>query len=304
MQIRWTPQFRILVVLGLFMLWAAINYSNNGAYFVLFLLISVVVTSGFMAWGNMRGAALHWSGEAQGHVHSDCCLPVRVVAGADRILKSVSLRIPGVRVLGPSARIDEISPPGRHCRLLLPVSRRGVYQIDEIVLESTFPLGFWYCRKRFPVEGRLWVYPEIKGSLPWPEYTTGSDDSSDESSGQSGDIFSGHRRYTPGESQRHIDWKAFSRGKGLLIKDYRGGGTGCVVFDYSSLVGLDGESRLSQLAQWALQASREDVEYLLRLPGREVGPGCGASHYQQVLKALTHYQRKDADEVALAQADS
>lgn len=38
--------------------------------------------------------------------------------------------------------------------------------------------------------------------------------------GQGADDFQGLREYQPGDSKRRLDWKAYSRGQGLLVKDF------------------------------------------------------------------------------------
>lgn len=294
MSLRWTPQFKILAVLGLFMLWASINYSNNGAYFVLFLLVSTVATSGFMAWGNLKHLEVECDSVAEGTAGSELRLPVRIRNRGRRGAEGLRLVIPGIRVLEKSAEIPLVSSGDyQPARLCLPLEERGRFRIEKLMVESDFPLGFWRCRKAVPVSVDVWVYPQPGGGLPWPEDVEVDDDHADEMGSHSGDHFAGHRDYVEGESQRHIDWRAYSRGKGLLIKDYRGGGRGCAYFDYRSVPGREAEQRISQLAEWVGQASIDDADYVLALSGRHIGPARGRNHQRECLRALAEWKPGD-----------
>ncbi len=287
MKLRWTPQFKILGVLGVFMLWASINYQNNGAYFVLFLLVSAVVTSGFMAWVNLRRLVVSCQAEVDTFSGSELSLALHVQNTGSRLMEALHVQFAGWEVLESDEEIERVEAASAIThRITLPTKKRGQYQVREVVISSCFPLGFWQTEKRFPVDVKLTVYPQPAGDLPWPEDTESDEAHQDEFSSHSGDHFAGHRSYQPGESQRHVDWKAFSRGKGMLIKDYRGGGSGCVRFDLAAMSGRDVERQLSQLTRWVVQAFRDNVDFVLVLPSGQIGPARGQRHYQACLRAL------------------
>lgn len=287
MKLRWTPQFKILVVLCIFMLWASINYQNNGAYFVLFLLVSMVVTSGFMAWVNVRRLEITCQGEVDTFSGSELSLALHVQNKGNRLIESLHLNIEGWELLEATEEIEAVNADNALThRITIPAEKRGRYQVQEIVVSSCFPVGFWRTEKRFPVQLGITIYPQPAGDLPWPEDTESDDAHQDEFSSHSGDHFAGHRSYQTGESQRHVDWKAFSRGKGMLIKDYRGGGAGCVRFDLASMSGGDLEQKVSQLTRWVVQAFRDNVDFVLVLPSGQTGPARGQCHYKACLSAL------------------
>ncbi|MEM6885647.1 MAG: DUF58 domain-containing protein [Verrucomicrobiota bacterium] len=290
MKLRWTPQFKILVVLCLFMLWASINYQNNGAYFVLFLLVSLVVTSCFMAWVNLRRLNITCQSEVDAFCDSELSLALHVENTGNRLMEALHVEIADWELLEATEEIEFVEPGSALThRLTIPTEQRGRYRVQEIVVSSCFPIGFWRSEKRFPVDVTLTVYPKPAGDQPWPEDTEPDESHQDEFSSHSGDHFAGHRAYQPGESQRHVDWKAFSRGKGMLIKDYRGGGSGCVRFDMSAMSGGDVEQKLSQLTRWVVQAFRDNVDFVLALPDGQMGPARGQRHYEACLRALAVY---------------
>ena len=152
-------------------------------------------------------------------------------------------------------------------------------------------LVFFCFEKEFPIDLECLVYPRLEGHLPWPDASAEVEESDDEASPILGDSFAGHRPYTLGESQRHIDWKAYSRGKGLLIKDYRGGARGEICFDYHDLKEVDVEARLSQLASWIVQAHEENVAFSVNIIDQKFSVSRGESHYRSIMKALALFPR-------------
>jgi uncharacterized protein (DUF58 family) len=108
-----------------------------------------------------------------------------------------------------------------------------------------------------------------------------------------GDDFAGVRDYVPGESQRHIDWRAVARGQPLMTKQFAAQAEGVVYFDFAALHFANVEERLSQLALWIIEAERARRPYGLRLPGTEIPPAIGQPHFHQCLRALSLFQVKE-----------
>ncbi|HZD95253.1 MAG TPA: DUF58 domain-containing protein [Candidatus Sulfotelmatobacter sp.] len=96
--------------------------------------------------------------------------------------------------------------------------------------------------------------------------------------------------YIPGESQRHIDWRAVARGQPLMTKQFTAEEEGVVYFDFSGLHSTDVEEKLSQLALWVIEAERARRPYGLRLPGIEIPPSVGQTHFHQCLRALSLFE--------------
>ena len=59
--------------------------------------------------------------------------------------------------------------------------------------------------------------------------------------------------------------------------------------EWSLLVGLDVEARLSQLCLWVLESDAAHRPYGLRLPGKEIAPSGGAAHRFACLRALAAF---------------
>ncbi|HZD09586.1 MAG TPA: hypothetical protein VE176_15120, partial [Candidatus Limnocylindrales bacterium] len=76
----------------------------------------------------------------------------------------------------------------------------------------------------------------------------------------------------------------------LMTKQFAAETEGVVQLDFSALRFANGEERLSQLALWVIEAERARRPYGLRLPGTEIPPAVGQSHFHQCLRALSLFQ--------------
>ncbi len=153
-----------------------------------------------------------------------------------------------------------------------PSQTRGRYFINRLELSSHFPLGLFYTWKLLEIEKEFWVYPALLGKLPLPlaQVTEEGKDLILASSATQGDEFRGHRDYRFGDSARHIDWKAFARGRPMLIKEINEGGKIEIALDWRMLskFELTDEERVSQLALWVTEAFSRSIPFQLLLPGQ------------------------------------
>jgi uncharacterized protein (DUF58 family) len=106
------------------------------------------------------------------------------------------------------------------------------------------------------------------------------------SSNRPGDDFAGVRAYVPGESLRHVDWKAVARGRPLSVKQFLGGEGQELWLDAANMGRMPLEVRLSQLALWIVNAEKEEIPYALRLGRIALPLGLGPAHARLALEAL------------------
>jgi uncharacterized protein (DUF58 family) len=131
------------------------------------------------------------------------------------------------------------------------------------------------------------VYPRPAGNSQLPKNQARFADSWVQQGTGHGDDFAGVRAYVPGESQRHIDWKAVARGQPLMTKEYAAENKAAVSLDFSLVRFADVEEKLSQLTLWVIEAARARQPYGLRLPGVEISPALGQTHFHRCLRALS-----------------
>jgi uncharacterized protein (DUF58 family) len=272
---------------------AAVNYTNNLVYGVLYLVASLTFVSIFHTWRNLSAieigqvrihpAFARDDVRVEIHLHNAGPVPVYgLVFGAipprARSRDAVPLRHPR-----PGVQL----PPGesRAIDLYFPAGRRGRYRIEALLVRTSYPFGLLGARFRLPLNADYFVYPEAKGSDLLPERNTGGN-SGFVFSGQSGDDFAGVRPYQPGESLRHVDWKAYARGRPLSVKQFAGGDGRELWLDAGELLDLPSELRLSQLAYWIVLAEKQEVPYGFRFGETALDPGLGAEHSRRALEAL------------------
>ncbi|HEU5312392.1 MAG TPA: DUF58 domain-containing protein, partial [Candidatus Udaeobacter sp.] len=173
--------------------------------------------------------------------------------------------------------------------------QRGEHKVGTLCLTSAYPLGFIRFLKRFASSHTYIVYPKPAGDVRLPSSFVRPRDGRPLTEFGEGDDFAGVRAYVAGESQRHIDWRAVARGQSLMTKQFAAEAEGVVYLDFSAINSADAEEKLSQLTLWVIEAERARRPYVLRLPGIEIPPGVGQSHFHQCLRALSLFELKEQE---------
>ncbi len=102
----------------------------------------------------------------------------------------------------------------------LNFSRRGLYRQDAFTLATGFPFGLLIKRRRIELSRDVIVYPaldrtrNLSGILP---QCAGEQESARVGVGQ--DLVR-IRAYVPGDSSRHVDWKATAKSGSLKVREY------------------------------------------------------------------------------------
>jgi len=170
----------------------------------------------------------------------------------------------------------------------IPAKVRGIHEVLEIHLSSSFPLGFATARRWVMLRQTHIIYPKPAGDLPLPITFDPARDTP-EGAKSEGDDYAGVRTWIPGESMRHIDWKAVSRGLPLMTKQWTSEAGHRLMLNWDSVPHGDAEARLSQLARWIVDAENRGYSYGMKLPGEHIAPARGDAHYHRCLQALAAF---------------
>lgn len=274
------------------MWYAAISQSNSVAYLLMFFLGSLVMVSAIHAHFALVGLGLRVGRIEPVFAGENVLVPVEVLNPSRRPRHAIHLA-PNGHVFQEAAHVNvgRLEPEGtRAAELTLPTGRRGRYTPGRLALTTVYPLGFFRAWRYEPAGSEYLVYPAPAGVLPLPEGLAVTADAVT-GRGGGGDDYAGVRAYQPGESQRHVDWRAVSRGQPLLIKQFTGTGSRRIWLDFGELAALpDTEARLSQLSQWVVTAEAQGYAYGMRLPGFEAEPSRGHSHRNRCLAALALFE--------------
>ncbi len=179
-------------------------------------------------------------------------------------------------------------PPGEEmtATIGIPAMQRGWLRPGRLTLFTFFPVGLFRAWSYADLDMHALVYPApVPPGLALPVPAAGSGDGGVHGHGH--DEFSGLRPYRPGDSPRHIAWKAVARDDTLLTKQFAGRADAELWLTWESLPpAMDTENRLAHLARWVLDADGAGLAYGLRLPGLALPIASGAAHRGDCLRAL------------------
>jgi len=263
------------------MLVGSLNSNNNLGFLLTFLLSSMAAVSIWHTSRNLADIKLAY-------------LRAKPVFVGETAHFEVSLR-----KTGPAARAIEVSltkdepatinlvhgSPGS-VTIGIPAGKRGLLTPEPLELSTCYPCGLFKARLTLPHSAGCLVCPSpIDGSL----HTAPGEHVPGKGSAQSGpgvDDFAGLKPYQPGDSLGQISWKAFSRGQGLLIKDFTGESGRILTIDWRALKEPDLERKLSRMCGMVLNAHKAGFQYGLRLPTVTVSPARGETHLRTCLAHL------------------
>lgn len=266
----------------LVMLAGAINYNNSLVFGLTFLLAGLGTLAMLHTYRNLAGLNLRLIDTEPGFAGSTIGFLLQLSASQPRpdiqLYQNESLAL--VQVPGPEACTTWLRLPGR---------QRGRQALGVITVATRFPLGLFHCWSRIDFHASVLVYPRPAGShRPLPISSRHPSQAGDQGRGH--DDFRGFRVYHPGDSPRHLNWKALAREQGPLTKEFGGDRVEERWLDWDQLSDPDPEQRLSQLCRWVLDADAAGVHYGLRLPDREIPLARGAAHRLRCLAALAEYR--------------
>ena len=275
----------VLMAILFAMLLASINYSNNMGYTLCFLLTSLMLVSFVYTGYNLKRLGIT-------NVQTQ-----PVFAGETlRFTFDLQNNSPARRTAIYAGDLTgPFSVPPHSCttaEIPVPAPQRGRFNLTEITLWTVYPMGLFRARCHIPVNKVYIVYPKPVGTLQWPALENHEDEASEGFYARGGDDFVGVRPWRPGESMHHIDWKAVARGRPMSIKEFTGGGTEQLWFDWYQLGGMEIETRLSQLARWVLEAAQEGREFGLRMPNLTISMDSSPGHTTKCLETLAVFQEK------------
>jgi uncharacterized protein (DUF58 family) len=267
------------------MLLGSMNYANNLGFMTTFLLAGLGLVAMLHTYRNQIGLKI-----ARGRAEA-------VFAGqaASFEVQIKNLRKgprPGIRVQAGKtvlAATDLEPQQTQVVRLGKPAEKRGELPLGRIVVSTYFPLGLFRTWSYVELDFHCLVYPAPAPEVEIPTAPSyASSHSGDKGVGT--DDFLGLRQYRPGDSPRHIDWKALARERGLLTRQFGGDRADQLWLDWSALPDQDVETRLSLLCRCVLTVSERQQTYGMRLPGLEIPLGRGAAHQGRCLEALARFE--------------
>ena len=315
--VRFTGLWVIFAPVLLCMWVAAVNYANNLVYAILYLVASLSFVSLFHTWRNLSALRVEHIRIQPAFAGEEIRVEVHLRNVSKHAIYGLLFARYGEDVAGPARpsirrwrdwrtiqakdffRSKRVAPmrlaDGRGVRIAaedtcsieasFPSERRGLYRFDSLLVRTSYPFGLFWASKRLMVGSEYYVYPKPAGTGAWPGLRPGAEGGSPNSP-KAGDDFAGVRAYMPGESLRHVDWKAFARGRPLSVKQFTGGGGYELWLDAAEMGRMSQEARLSQLALWVVNAEKEEMPYALKLGRTALPLGIGPAQMRRALETL------------------
>lgn len=275
----------VFACLLLLMLLVGINYQNSLAYGLTFLLVSVGLLGIVHTYRNLSGLVISAGSARAVFVGETVLLRLR--------LDSAGPAHQSIAVGWDAQNLQKNDVPeagNSELELSLPAQKRGWLRAPRLRVESVFPLGLLRAWSWLDLEQTVLIYPQpIAGRMPLQAgVQPHAEDDGQLTRGQGVDDYQGLRSYQPGDNLRRLHWKAWSRGQGLLVKDFNDLSGHDLCLDFTVLDG-DIEERLSRLCYWVLELSQRQQPFAMRLPGFEVATDSGDGHRETCLRALALY---------------
>ena len=263
------------------MLLGSMNYNNSLGFALTFLLVGLGLVAMHHCHRNLAGLVI--AHVQAGEAFAGGSLKLALGCENPSAVARCGLRF---ECLDAVAELPYVAPAAPVLATLeLSTEARGMLHIDRISVSTGFPLGLFRAWSWLYLAVDAIVYPKAAGNQsPWPSLET--DRGTLGLMHRGDEDFRGFRSYHPGDSPRHIAWKALARGAPLLVKDHAGATRAPLIFDLDQVQARDLESRLSQLCSWIVTADLQLNPFGLALPGKRIAPQSGARHRRRCLTAL------------------
>lgn len=263
------------VLVGALLL-GALNYNNNPALLVGFLVASAAHTGLLLGFLDLRGLRLVAVRGDPVHAGDSATLSLHFEADG-RVRRGLRLQA-GMQ----QARLDV---QGRGTATLrLPATKRGWLRPGRLRLSTIRPHGLFTVWSWLHPEAAVLVYPALD-PLPVPLPGVGGRDGQRGRREPDGEPHS-LRDYRGGDPLHLVAWKRSAQAGRLLLREYETPQRGDPVLDWSALGHLEPEHRIRRLARWVLDAERLDLRSTLVIPGHRIGPARGHDHVHACLRAL------------------
>jgi uncharacterized protein (DUF58 family) len=264
------------------MLAGSMNYNNNLAFTLTFLLAGIGIATIYHTHRTLSGLQLGYVGAEP--VFAGDLLDVRLdlVNESSTAREEIFLDWSGSKEIAGGVAPNAV----RSVRLPLRTHRRGPVELPGLRLTTRAPLGLMRAWAWVHLDASPVVYPRpVPSARPARRMDARNPDAGPLHAGD--DDFAGLRAYRIGDSPRRIAWRSYARTGTLLVSDFRGGESDEPVWiDWADVTGDDVELRVSLLARLVIDAFESGRLWGLAVPGSRIEPAQGRDHLHRCLHAL------------------
>ncbi|MEZ0313348.1 MAG: DUF58 domain-containing protein [Myxococcota bacterium] len=297
-QLRFTRAGRVVVGLALATGFAAINTGNNLLFLAWGLVLSGIVVSGVLSELALRGLSVDALLPKDARAHVPFALPVRLTNGARRFAAlglDVRARLvapDGGQEVAAAPFVLRLSAGASHEALARAnLEQRGKYTVDEIVVETMYPFGFFVKArpfKRMPPPA-FWVAPRLVDVRGLAVEVAGRRGSAAANVAGTGEDYFAMRAFRTGDDLRRIKWRRSAKVGRWLVAETEAIAGHDVVIELA--LSRRAESEDIELAIATAGSLAEALLEMgtrvgLRGPGTMVTSDVGPGHAWTILRAL------------------
>lgn len=261
------------------MLLGALNYNNNPALLLGFLLAASAQLSLHVTHLSLSGLRLRTARAAPVHAGTPIALELRFDATRARSRTGLVLECDTAHTVFALVTTDQVD-----VALMVPTTTRGWSRPGRIKLSTTQPLGLARSWAWFWPDLSVLVYPALEPHAPpLPLHDGPGARARVRSQGEEPHHL---RDYRSGDPPRQVAWKPSARIGKLLVREYQEYSDRELLLDWDGVTHLPVEARIGRLARWVVEADRIGARYTLVLPSQRLGPAQGHAHRHACLQAL------------------
>ncbi len=281
----------LFAIMLLFLFFAAINYQNSMAFVLTFMLTSLGIISLWHTHKNLLGITIRMQIPRPVFCGESCEFKFEISHHNNARRYAI-----GIQYLDLPPVYVKLEPEGSVlAKLKIPTHRRGEFHPAGITVFTRYPTGLFHAWGWLRFELPVLIYPRPTTQVKLQQSMIEQYDGQTSTSTIEGDDFAGLREHREGESLRHISWKAYAQGKGLLTKTFQGQARPSLWIDWDQLTQANPEEKLSFMTALVLAAEREEQKYGLRLPELVLEQDFGSAHKHNCLQALAVFRQPDGN---------
>jgi len=267
----------------LFMALGGLNFNNNMALILVFLLGTIAQMTTLIAYRNLIGLKVVSVFAEPVFCGNSVLFRVFVSNNGERQRFAIQAGFSE-----PQDCRDFRLHSSEAMHLTQPAVKRGWQEMPSFRLETRFPLGLFKAWSWIFPDIRCLIYPAPARNAP-PLPKIGRGDSGLARKGE-GDEIHGLRKYQAGDSMQRVAWRASARHDELYSLEMETPREEACELNWDDLGGADVETRLSILTAWVIAADRKQVVYSMNIPGTQVAAGSGDNHRARCLELLALHQ--------------
>ena len=276
-------------VMLIFLFLAAINYQNSMAFVLTFMLTALAIISLWQTHKNLLGLEVNMQ-TPRPVFNGESCEFVYRFSHHNNVFRYAV----GVQYANQAPAYITLEPGGNAQAVLqIPTPRRGQFKPRGCVIFTRYPTGLFHAWGWLKFDTPILIYPKPVSNVVLQETMVAQHDGKTSTSTIEGDDFAGLREHRVGESLRHISWKAYAQGKGMLTKTFQGQARPSLWIDWFAIPDGSTEGKLSHMTALVILAENENQGYGVKLPGTTIEQQSGTAHKQACLYAITTFRQND-----------